>query len=199
MPSARRCLASSVKPFESTHLPDALDYQERVNAALAELGIPLELVRKRGLPLCFEAEELAVAEIDSLGCEHRLAPAAADAWGKMKAAAHADGVGLQIVSAFRSFDRQVDIVRRKIEAGQTVEEILSASAPPGYSEHHTGCAVDIGTLGSDSLEEVFEQSQAFAWLTENAAPYGFFMSFPRNNAYGYRHEPWHWAYRKVHE
>ena len=180
-------------------MPDASDYQERVNAALAELGIPLELVRKRGLPLCFEAEELVVAEIDMLGREHRLAPAAADAWGKMKAAAHADGTGLQIVSAFRSFDRQVDIIRRKIEAGQTVEEILSVSAPPGYSEHHTGCAVDIGTLGCDSLEEVFEQSQAFTWLTENAALYSFFMSFPRDNAYGYRHEPWHWAYRKVHE
>lgn len=178
-------------------MPDALDYQERVNAALAELGIPLEFIRKRGLPLCLEAEELVVAEIDILGHEHRLSPAAADAWGKMKAAAHADGAGLQIVSAFRSFDRQVDIIRRKIEAGQTVEEILSVSAPPGYSEHHTGCAVDIGTLGCDSLEEVFEQSQAFAWLTENAALYSFFMSFPRDNAYGYRHEPWHWAYRKV--
>ena len=180
-------------------MPDASDYQERVNAALAELGIPLELVRKRGLPLCFEAEELVVAEIDMLGREHRLAAAAADAWGKMKAAAYADGTGLQIVSAFRSFDRQVDIIRRKIEAGQTVEEILSVSAPPGYSEHHTGCAVDIGTLGCDSLEEVFEQSQAFAWLTKNAALHSFFMSFPRDNAYGYRHEPWHWTYRKVHE
>jgi D-alanyl-D-alanine carboxypeptidase len=178
-------------------LPDASDYQERVDAALADLGIPLELVRKRGLPLCFEAEELVVAEIDSLGREHRLTPAAARAWGKMKAAAQADGAGLQIVSAFRSFDRQVDIIRRKIEAGQTVEEILSVSAPPGYSEHHTGCAVDIGTLGCDSLEEVFEHSQAFAWLTENAARCGFFMSFPRDNPYGYRHEPWHWAHRNA--
>jgi len=115
----------------------------------------------------------------------------------MKAAAHADGVGLQIVSAFRSLDRQVDIIRRKIDAGQTVEEILSVSAPPGYSEHHTGCAVDIGTLGFDSLEEVFEQSRAFAWLTEKATLYRFFMSFPRDNAFGYRHEPWHWAYRKA--
>lgn len=178
-------------------MPNASDYQERVNAALAELGIPLEFVRNRGLTLCLEAEELVVAEVDILGREHRLTPAAADAWKEMKAAAHADGVGLQIVSAFRSFDRQIDIVRRKIEAGQTVEEILSVSAPPGYSEHHTGCAVDVGTLGCDSLEEVFEQSQAFAWLTENAALYRFSMSYPRDNAYGYSHEPWHWAYRKV--
>ena len=180
-------------------MPDALDYQERVDSALAELGIPLESIRKRGLPLCFEAGELVVAEIDILGREHRLASEAAEAWKKMKAAAHEDGVGLQIVSAFRSFDRQVDIIRRKIEAGHTIDEILSVSAPPGYSEHHTGCAVDIGTLGCDSLEEVFEQSEAFSWLFRNAPLYRFFMSFPRVNAYGYRNEPWHWAYRKTHE
>ena len=180
-------------------MPDALDYRERVNSALAELGIPLESIRKRGLPLCFEAEELVVAEIDILGREHRLAPAAAEAWKKMKAAANEGGVGLQIVSAFRSFNRQVDIIRRKIEAGHTVDEILTASAPPGYSEHHTGCAVDIGTLGCDSLEEVFEQSEAFSWLAGNASLYRFFMSFPRDNAYGYLNEPWHWAYRKTDE
>ncbi len=180
-------------------MPDALNYQERVNSALAELGIPIETIRKRGLPLCFEADELVVAEVDNLGREHRLAPPAADAWRKMKAAAREYGVGLQIVSAFRSFDRQVDIIRRKIEAGHSVDEILSVSAPPGYSEHHTGCAVDIGTLGCDSLEEVFEQSEAFSWLAGNASLYGFFMSFPRDNAYGYRNEPWHWAYRKAHD
>jgi zinc D-Ala-D-Ala carboxypeptidase len=178
-------------------LPDALDYRERVNSALAELRIPLESIRKRGLPLCFEAKELVVAEIDILGREHRLAPAAAEAWTKMKAAANEDGVGLQIVSAFRSFNQQVDIIRRKIEAGHTIDEILTASAPPGYSEHHTGCAVDIGTLGFDSLEEVFEQSEAFSWLAGNASLYRFFMSFPRDNAYGYRNEPWHWAYRNT--
>ena len=178
-------------------MPTPLNYQERVDSALADLGIPIEVIRKRRLPLCFEAEELVVAEIGLLGREHRLTPAAADAWKKMKAAAHEDGVEMQIVSAFRSFEQQVDIIRRKIEAGHTIDEILSVSAPPGYSEHHTGCAVDVGTSGCDSLEEVFEQSQAFAWLTENAAPYGFFISFPRDNAYGYRHEPWHWAHRKA--
>ena len=177
---------------------DALAYQGRVNSALAELEIPLESIHNRGLPLCFEAEDLVVAEIDSLGREHRLAPPAAEAWKRMKAAALADGVGLQIVSAYRSLDRQVDIVRRKIEAGQTLDEILNVSAPPGYSEHHSGCAVDIGTLDCDSLEEVFEQSEAFSWLSGNASRFGFFMSFPRDNAYGYRHEPWHWAYRELH-
>jgi D-alanyl-D-alanine carboxypeptidase len=103
---------------------------------------------------------------------------------------------MQIVSAFRSFDRQCEIIREKIAAGQTIEQILSASAPPGYSEHHTGRAVDIGGSADDPLEEDFEQTPAYAWLLHNAALYEFFLSFPRNNVYGYQYEPWHWTYRK---
>jgi D-alanyl-D-alanine carboxypeptidase len=114
----------------------------------------------------------------------------------MKTAAAKDDIGLQIVSAFRSFDRQVAIIRRKIAAGETIGRILRVSAPPGYSEHHTGRAVDISTAGCDELEEVFERSSAFAWLVENAARYGYFMSFPRGNRYGYSYEPWHWLFRK---
>ena len=113
----------------------------------------------------------------------------------MKAAARRDGIGLAIVSAFRSFDRQVAIIRGKIAQGQGIRRILTYSAPPGYSEHHTGCAVDVGTEGCDELEEIFELSPAFAWLRKNASRYGYFMSYPRRNRYGYRYEPWHWMYR----
>ena len=170
--------------------------QARAEAALAKLGIPLELVRQRRLPLCAEPAKLVVVEIGKRGRKHRLAPAAARAWKRMKAAAATEGIGLQIVSAHRSLDRQVDIIRRKIASGQSIGRILRVSAPPGYSEHHTGCAVDIGTAGCDELEEVFERSPAFAWLLDNASRYGYFMSFPRGNRYGYSYEPWHWMYRK---
>jgi D-alanyl-D-alanine carboxypeptidase len=52
-------------------------------------------------------------------------------------AAHDDGVSLFIVSAFRSIDRQTEIIRRKIEAGTAVEEILTYALQSGFSEHHT--------------------------------------------------------------
>jgi len=168
----------------------------RADAANAKLGIPAAVIRRRKLPLCAEAEKLVVVEIGSRRRKHRLTPDAARAWKKMKAAARKDGIGLAIVSAFRSFERQVAIIRRKIAEGQSVRQILAFSAPPGYSEHHTGCAVDIGTEGCDELEEVFEESPAFAWLRKNASRFGYFMSYPRGNRYGYRYEPWHWIYRK---
>jgi D-alanyl-D-alanine carboxypeptidase len=140
---------------------------------------------------------LAVADVEEKGREHHLIPAAANAWTAMKAAATADGVSLRIVSAFRTVDRQAEIVRSKLEKGLSLTEILCVSAPPGFSEHHSGCAVDVGTEGARPLEQEFEETAAFAWLTGNAARFGFCLSFPPNNRFGYFYEPWHWCFRQL--
>jgi D-alanyl-D-alanine carboxypeptidase len=152
-------------------------------------------VRRRGLPRCAEARRLVVAEFDARGRERRLTPSAAAAWQKMKSAASVAKVALYLVSAFRSFDRQCEIVRAKLAAGQPLEEILGVSAPPGYSEHHTGRAVDIGASPDDPLDETFERTDAYGWLVANAARFGYALSYPPGNRYGYRYEPWHWLYR----
>jgi D-alanyl-D-alanine carboxypeptidase len=147
------------------------------------------------LPVCREARRLVVAEVDARGREQKLAPAASTAWRKMKASAAEARIALYLVSGFRSFERQCEILRRKLASGRSLEEILRASAPPGYSEHHTGHAVDIGATPDDALEEIFETTEAFAWLVENAARFGYALSYPRHNPYGYRYEPWHWMHR----
>ena len=166
----------------------------RIQAILAELGISTDVIAARGLPLCAEPDALEVAEIGDDGREYRLTPSAAAAWRTMKRAAAAEGVVLNLISAFRSIDRQIEILREKLAEGQTVEEILSASAPPGYSEHHTGRAIDIDTDGAPPLEIEFEGTPAFAWLTTHAGRFGFVLSFPKGNRYGYQYEPWHWYY-----
>ena len=162
--------------------------------ALRDLGIPDDLIRKRNLPLCTEPPSLVVIELDGRGREQRLTPEAGDAWRAMKAAAAGAGVDLHLISAFRSFDRQCEIVREKLAGGRSIGEILSVSAPPGYSEHHTGHAVDIGASPDDPLEESFERSDAYGWLVVHAASHGFHLSYPRGNRYGYRYEPWHWLH-----
>lgn len=173
----------------------AEDYGTRIASLLASIGLPAELIAKRGLAPRLEAEDLAVAEISEDGREHRLIPAAADAWRAMRAAARADGVDLRIVSAFRSVDRQAEIVRHKLARGQAPARILEVTAPPGYSEHHTGCAVDVCTSGVPPLEEEFEHSAAYRWLTQHAADFSFFLSYPRGNTAGFIFEPWHWCYK----
>jgi D-alanyl-D-alanine carboxypeptidase len=175
----------------------AKEYRARIERLLTSLQIPEDLIASRALTLQPEAEELVIAEVGSDGKEHRLVPAAADAWRAMRSAARAHGVGLEIVSAFRSVDRQVDIVRDKLACGVSLEAILAVSAPPGYSEHHTGCAVDVAAEGAALLELEFEQTPAFRWMTENANAFSFFLSFPRDNPYGYDFEPWHWCFRAI--
>lgn len=161
---------------------------------LESLGIPLDFVVARNLEEFEEAITLVVAEIDSRGKEHMLMPVACDAWQRLTTAASRDGVDIYLVSAFRSVKRQADIIERKIRKGLSIEKILEFSAPPFFSEHHTGCAVDVGTPGATDLEQAFEETDAFLWLTKNAASFGFEMSYPLNNLMGFAYEPWHWRH-----
>jgi D-alanyl-D-alanine carboxypeptidase len=136
--------------------------------ALASLGIPPERIGARGLPLHTEADELVVVQTDADGREHRLTLQAAAAWHTMAEAAR----------------------------GVPLDEILSVTAPPGYSEHHTGRAVDVATPGTRrALETEFEETDAFAWLARNAGTFGWELSYQRGNPLGFAYEPWHWCWR----
>jgi len=171
------------------------EYAARVAKALAEFAISPAQLAERGLAICPEPSELVIAETDTDGREHRLIPAAAAAWARMAGAATEDGVLLRIASAFRSLERQAAIIRAKLERGASIEQILRVSAPPGYSEHHSGRAVDVCTPGCPALQPEFERTAAFRWLESRANGYGFALSYPRDNRQGYAYEPWHWCYR----
>jgi len=158
-----------------------------------ELGIPEGYGLDRARPVFEEATELVEVGPNLVGRMQRLTPATAREWAAMQAAAAQDGVTLLIVSGFRSIDYQARLIRKKINAGQSLSEILSVNAAPGHSEHHTGRAVDIASPGSRPLTEEFEDSDAFRWLQANAATHGFSMSYPRDNPAGFVYEPWHWA------
>jgi D-alanyl-D-alanine carboxypeptidase len=93
-------------------------------------------------------------------------------------------------------DYQADLIRKKIAAGQQIADILEVNTAPGFSEHHTGRAVDIATPGSRPLTEDFENTEAFQWLTTEAARFGFSMTYPRENPWGISYEPWHWSLKK---
>lgn len=165
-----------------------------MNIFLKEFGISPDQIAARRLRAYPEAVTLVVAEIGPDGREHLLLPAAAEAWRALKSAADNDGVSLFIVSAFRSITRQAEIIRRKLAAGASIEQIVRTSAPPGFSEHHTGCAVDLSTEGEIPLEVSFEATPAFRWLGKRAGEFGFTLSYPVGNRYGYDYEPWHWRF-----
>lgn len=169
-------------------------YIQRINLIHRELGIPENYECNYGLPLKQEETELVVIEKDIYGRLQRLNPVAASAWKNMKCQATKEGVILNVVSAFRAVNRQEEIIQRKIESGQPISEILQVCAAPGYSEHHTGRALDLTSTGCEPLSEMFENTEAFSWLVENASLYSFSLSYPKGNKAGISYEPWHWVY-----
>lgn len=158
-----------------------------------ELGIPDDYGMAGTPPYYREAKDLVEIGPNLVGRMQTLTPETAARWSTMVNSSRADGVTLLIVSGFRGFDYQAGLIRQKLENGQAIEDILKVNAAPGFSQHHTGTAIDIATPGSRPLTEDFETTPAFAWLSENAAEHGFVMSYPRGNAHGFIYEPWHWA------
>ena len=162
-------------------------------ALFAELGIAADYGVSPSRQAFAEATELTDVEPNLVGTMQRLVPETAAAWREMKRNAADAGVQLLMVSGFRSIPHQAELIRRKLAAGHAIDAILAVNAAPGFSEHHTGRAIDIATPGTRPLTAEFASSPAFAWLEANAAAYGFGMPYGRNNRYGFEYEPWHWS------
>ncbi len=131
------------------------------------------------------------------GREVRLRQAAAESYLRMSEAAQADGIRLVPISGFRSIAEQEFLFFQLAQSrALRPEERAALSAPPGYSEHHTGYAIDIGDAQFPQwdTQEAFETTPAFRWLQRNAARFGFELSFPRGNPQGVSYEPWHWRF-----
>ena len=115
---------------------------------------------------------------------------------RMRDEAKKDGIELVFLSGYRSINLQKDIFYSlKSIRNQIAAQRARVSAPPGYSEHSTGFAIDIGdaTRRETDFEVEFENTDAFRWLRRNAAKYHFKLSFNKNNPY-IDYEPWHWRY-----
>lgn len=115
----------------------------------------------------------------------------------MVRAAKANGVILVPISGFRSMQEQQRVYFDiQAQRKQTVTKRAEVSAPPGYSEHHTGYAVDFGdaAIPATNLNPNFDNTKAYKWLADNAARFHFEMSFPQDNPQGVSYEPWHWRF-----
>ena len=114
----------------------------------------------------------------------------------MKKEARKNGIYLVFLSGYRSINLQKEIFYSlKSFRNQEAAERARVSAPPGYSEHSTGFAIDIGdaTQRETDFETEFQNTDAFKWLIKNAAKFHFKLSFTKDNKY-IDYEPWHWRY-----
>jgi len=155
---------------------------------------PTDYAARTGLPLVAEPACLHLAGFDRYRRPLWLSARAGRAWQRLRTAAALDSIAVDAISGYRSHDYQLGIFERKLARGLEVGEILGVNAAPGYSEHHGGNALDIGTPGEPPAEESFEHTPAFTWLQRRAGDFGFVMSYPRDNPHGIVHEPWHWCF-----
>lgn len=171
------------------------NYLHQLRNIHRELGIPEDYGTSRGLAPHSEPERLVATENDFYDRPQRLIEPAHLAWLAMKSAAASEDIPLYLISAFRSVEQQHKLILSKLANGRLLDDILAVVAAPGYSEHHTGRAIDLSTTDCQALEEEFEKTPAFEWLTRNAERFGFHLSYPRDNSHGICYEPWHWCFR----
>jgi len=171
-------------------------WQQKYLNFLSHYNHELSSIENYQFPAFSSAIRLKKCSKDMFNRQVYLHPAAKKAWKKMQKKAQAQGIDLQIISAYRSLAYQKKLILNKLAKGIKLTEILKVNTLPGFSQHHTGCAIDIGSKNAAILEETFDQSQAFSWLKNNASQFNFYLTYPKNNTTGICYEPWHWCYCK---
>ena len=116
-----------------------------------------------------------------------------DSFLNMKKDINKEGLDIRIISAYRSFEYQESLYNKYLKTDDK-KIVDTYSARPGYSEHHTGLAIDIDNVKLDFNK--FYLTKEFLWMNENAHNYGFILRYPKNKEYitGYSYEPWHYRY-----
>ena len=123
----------------------------------------------------------------------RLVDYAANAFEEMCSAASKEGLTIVSMSAYRSYDYQVNLYNRYVRMDGE-EKADSYSGRPGHSEHQTGLATDVYNKKENYTN--FERTKEFDWMQEHAHEYGFILRFPKDkeNETGYVYESWHYRY-----
>lgn len=119
-------------------------------------------------------------------------------------AARAEGLSPLICSSYRTMEKQTSLYNAQVDSwlnqGYSLEEAKEQAAqwvaPPGYSEHQTGLALDIVAASYQMLNEAQEDTPEQIWLMEHCAEYGFILRYPSDKSHitGIGYEPWHYRY-----
>jgi D-alanyl-D-alanine carboxypeptidase len=149
--------------------------------------------KSHALPDGYEPEDLVELAGGAYNINRRglmIRSGAASSLARMAAASRSEGAVLLVASAYRSYEYQVEVYARNV-AAEGQEEADRVSARPGYSQHQTGLAVDFGPIDNS-----FAETPGGRWISDNAARFGWSLSFPDGyeNVTGYAWESWHYRY-----
>lgn len=107
------------------------------------------------------------------------------------------GIDPEVTSGYRTKEKQQSLFDEKVNEylqqefsqEQAEEKAMQWVALPGFSEHHTGLAVDINAKNGSSNE-------VYDWLKNNSWKYGFILRYPEDKTEitGINYEPWHFRF-----
>ena len=178
--------------FISIILSNDFDFNLLMNM-YNELSIDTTLLIKD--KIIKEEEKLVYVGYDIYGRKSMMEEEASIYWARLDSAARANDINLLIVSTYRSYSYQASIIKRKLDSGMLLTDILKENKLPGKSQHHTGKAIDVTSFELKTLSEKFEKTEEYQWLINNANLYNFYLSYPKNNEEKIKFEPWHWYYK----
>ena len=137
------------------------------------------------------------------------------AFEKMKEHAQKDGIKIEIVSSYRSFEKQKQLFENKYirftNEGMTpekaIEKIIEYSTIPGTSRHHWGTDLDLIDANFPKPESILEEEHFYGngpyckfkeWMDIYAESYGFIEVYTQSYfRKGFKHEPWHYSFAPV--
>lgn len=170
--------------------PTALDFN-KTEFSTTDPASPWVIVNKQH-PL--QPLDYAPGDLTTVGNGQQMRTEAAEHLLQMIADAKAARLTIYAASGYRSYSTQVNVYANEVKSyGQAVAD--SESARPGYSEHQTGWAVDIGG-GGCNITDCFGSTAEGKWTAANAYRYGFILRYtPADSSVtGYRAESWHFRY-----
>ena len=156
-------------------LPD--DYESKVNLVNTTINIT-------NLTKTFEIENKTLEQFNLL---------------RNKLLEKNNSFSIELDSVYRSVKRQQELWDEFIRT-RGEDYTRKYVAVPGYSEHHTGLAVDVclvvnGTI-IDNNDEMIKQREIFAQVHELLPEFGFILRYleGKDKITGYSYEPWHLRY-----
>lgn len=182
----KRTATPSLAPKDLAAKDKSVDYMVFVN-------------KTHKLPDDYEAKLPLITVKNSFGKEFQIEPETYRHFEQLRTALKQKGIQVELDSVYRSVARQKEIVAEFTQK-YGADYVKQYVAVPGYSEHHTGLAVDICLVVDgkiiDDNDEMIAQKEIFAQIHPLLADYGFILRYPqgKENLTGYSYEPWHFRY-----
>ena len=173
------------------------DYEYYTNTKKSDVskGILLLVNKYYYLDEDYSYDELVEIESNySNNKNNMLSKEAYEAFKKLVDDASKEGLNIRSNYAYRTYSYQEGVYNEKKDS-DGVSYADSISARPGYSEHQTGLALDVGVL--DKYADVkFQYTKEYDWMKDNSYKYGFILRYPlgKENITGYNFESWHYRY-----